>query len=150
MTCKEKLKSLHYLWDEDEIQKYIYDNCPCVADINIPDPSYCVGANPVRCTKCWDREIPGTEKMEEKTMATTKKTKAELLEELEQTQKTVDDLKKEIKNLEKYKVVRETADELKAFHTAFVDAGFTDAQAFKLLETFTASMLPSVVRGVKV
>jgi ribosomal protein L9 len=88
--------------------------------------------------------------MEEKTMATTKKTKAELLEELEQTQKTVNDLKKELKNLEKYKVVRETADELKAFHSAFVDAGFTDAQAFKLLETFTASILPGVMRGVKV
>lgn len=71
----------------------------------------------------------------EKNMAT-KKTKAELEKELETIKESKAELEKELKNLEKYKQYEDCAEETKALHTAFVNAGFSDAQAFILMKMF--------------
>lgn len=75
---------------------------------------------------------------------TTKKTKAELLDEIKE-------LETQVKKLENYKQYEECADELKAVHTAFVNAGFSDEQAFDLLKTMyltatTQNLTRSLVR----
>lgn len=59
---------------------------------------------------------------------TTKKTKAQLLEE-------IDGLKTELKRLEKYAKYDDAAEEMKAFHDSFVRAGFTEDQAFAIVTT---------------
>ena len=64
------------------------------------------------------------------------KTKAELLEEIEQKNEEIKVLEKEVKNLEKYKQYEDMANELKAIHSAFVNSGFDDDQAFELLKDF--------------
>lgn len=96
---------------------------------------------------CWNTEIPvevekkteETEKKEsKKTMATTvKKTKAQLMEELDLAKEHTAALEKQLKNMEQYKQYEECADEIKAMHTAFINSGFTDAQAFDLIKTMT-------------
>ena len=86
------------------------------------------------CAECWNRVIPGTEETQnnnnkgEKNM---NKNKNELLEEIAE-------LQKQVANLERYKQYAECADEMKAMHTAFMNSGFTNEQAFEMLKT----MLP--------
>lgn len=82
------------------------------------------------CTACWNREIPGTENYEKENenMTTTKKTKAELLEEIK-------NLQTEIDKLDKYRKYEEAADEMRALYDSFVNAGFTEDQAFELMMT---------------
>ena len=75
----------------------------------------------------------------EKNMATTKKTKAELMEELEDIKKSKEELEKELKNLDKYKQYEDMAGEIYALQVSFVNAGFTDDQAFELLKTMIAN-----------
>ena len=57
---------------------------------------------------------------------TSKKTKQELLEE-------IDALKKELADLEKYKQYQEAAGEMKAVHTSLVNSGFSGEETFQLL-----------------
>lgn len=76
----------------------------------------------------------------EKNMAT-KKTKTELMEELETIKEAKAELEKELKNLEKYKQYEDCADETKAIHTAFVNSGFSDAQAFELVKMFISTAM---------
>lgn len=90
------------------------------------------------CTKCWNREIPDTEKIieekEETIMsADTKKTKAELIEELEDIREREKELAKQVENLERYKQYEDLADEMGAMKQAFVNSGFTDDQAFTMI-----------------
>lgn len=66
-------------------------------------------------------------------MATEKKTKAMLLEEIEQKNEELKGLKKEIEKLEKYKQYEDMANELKAMYDSFVNSGFDETQAFKLM-----------------
>lgn len=81
------------------------------------------------CERCWNREIPGTDvKKEKENMPTTRKTKQELVEE-------IDALKKELENVKNVEQYEEGAYQIKALHTAFMNAGFTDAQAFELILT---------------
>lgn len=163
MTCREKLAIEH----PDRVSPNFggCDCCPCTYGY-LDDPDYCDGwGYDDMCTRCWDREIPGTEPLtyehtsepigkvtelttndngvtakitlideKEKNMATTKKTKAELMEELENVKKSKEELEKELKNLEKYKQYEDAADEMKALHTAFVNSGFSDNQAFELMK----------------
>ena len=68
-------------------------------------------------------------------MATTKKTKAELMEELENVKKSKEELEKELKNLEKYKQYEDAAGEVHGLYTSFVMAGFSEYQAFALTKT---------------
>ena len=94
-----------------------------------------------RCHDCWNREIPGTEstKKENVTMTpTTKKTKAELLDEIA-------DLKKQVADLERYQKYEEMANELFAIQQTFVPAGSSEEKAFSLL-TVTLKMAPKMAR----
>lgn len=84
------------------------------------------------CEDCWTRQIPGTEinEREENNMetiptTTTRKTKAELL-------KDIADLKKQVENLDKYKAYEECANQTYAVMESFMKAGFTREEAFKL------------------
>lgn len=68
MTCREKLAIEH----PDEITNDCLGGCRgCPEDyLYLGRPSFCGDANDERsikskCTACWDREIPGTEKKEE-------------------------------------------------------------------------------------
>lgn len=81
------------------------------------------------CEKCWNRVIPGTEnEKENKTMENTKKTKDELIEE-------INGLKKEVEKLDRYKKYEECANEMAALKESFENAGFTKEQAFELVIT---------------
>lgn len=89
------------------------------------------------CRECWNREIPEetVEKpVEEAKPTTTKKTKAELLKE-------IDSLKEEVARLERYSKYEECAGELHAMYEAFKAQGFTDNQAFKLVGSITCAAL---------
>lgn len=99
-----------------------------------PETGYCRGRS---CRQCWEREIPEetVEKpVEEAKPTTTKKTKAELLKE-------IDGLKEEVARLERYSKYEEAANELHAMYEAFKSQGFTDSQAFKLVGSITCAAL---------
>lgn len=69
----------------------------------------------------------GIKEKEESTMTVnTKKTKAQLVEE-------INALNKELESLEKYKKYEEMAGEFAAMKRAFVNAGFSDAEAMTML-----------------
>lgn len=93
-----------------------------------------------------------TEIDKENNMATTKKTKAELMEELENVKNAKEELEKELKNLDKYKQYEDMAGEVHAIYVSFVHAGFSEEQAYDLLKTmiqnagnitFNTSVTPS-------
>ena len=71
MTCREKLKLEH----PDKIDKSCMGGCygcPHHYDY-LPKPANCGASNPEEfpyCAKCWDREIPGTEKVTKETNPT--------------------------------------------------------------------------------
>lgn len=140
MTCREKWKNAYPELTFDVLN----DHCPWHYGY-LDEPDYCTpGPDITICNRCWDREIPEETKEEEKPM-TTKKTKAELMEELEAANKAKTDLEKQLAELEKYKTYRTAGDELKAVHTAFMDAGFDSAQAMNLLTTM---MMTSVTENM--
>lgn len=132
MTAREWMK-VHYpenVGDDYEGGVYL---CPrSYQELNIlmkDDHDKCPFETMGKCARCWDREIPGTEEKENKNMKpTTRRTKAELLEEIGQ-------LKKELENVEKYRKYEECANELHAIMTSFIDAGFTREEAFTMLTT---------------
>lgn len=68
-------------------------------------------------------------------MAISHLTKPEILKQLEETRKYVKDLEKQVEALERYKKYEEAADEIKALHDSYVNAGFTEEQAFQLTMT---------------
>lgn len=129
MTCREKWELLH---PGKDFKTNVISACPWQYGYLDP-PDYCGRFTSDVCDDCWNREIP-EETKKEKPMST-KKTKAELLEELEAANKAKADLEKQLAELEKYKTYRTAGDELKAIHTAFMDAGFDSAQAMNLLTT---------------
>lgn len=135
MTCKEKLRLDHPEWNDDDIRYVIDEECPAdhLDDVELPRDS----VGDLMCGRkscdCWDQEYPEPKTEKEKNMATTKKTKAQLMEELETSENTVKDLKKQLKDLEQYKVYEDAGTEIKNIHTAFMKAGFSDEQAFELI-----------------
>ena len=102
--------------------KYGYAECPLYCE----DIEY--GNARKRCTDCWNREIP-----EEKENKPMKKTKAMLEEELEQKKNEIEELKKELVKIEKYKQYDEMAGEIKAIYDSFANAGFNRDQAYEIL-----------------
>ena len=150
MTCREKL----FIDHPDDVDSTWCGGCRGCPHHHgyLPKPAKCEGGrfnSEHICTACWDREIPGTNSNDgitttnekEKNMATTKKTKAELMEELEKIKNDKAELEKELKNLENYKQYEECADETKAMHTAFMNSGFSDEQAFELVKMMMQSAL---------
>ena len=150
MTCREKLKLEH-----PENIGPDFDggcsNCPHTYGYLPLNTRICESMS---CYDCWDREIPGTEtdisnnKKENEIMNPTKMTKAELIEEIEIAHNHIIEMETQLKNMEKYKQYEEAADELKAMHTAFMNSGFTNEQAFDLLKMLTQSMVPVALRGM--
>lgn len=58
MTCLEKWKLVHPNEDVWETIENLCPNDDCSIDID--DPKYCAGGGNGECTRCWNREIPGT------------------------------------------------------------------------------------------
>lgn len=73
-------------------------------------------------------------------------TKNELMELIEQKNEEIAGLNKEIKKLEKYKQYEETAEETKAILDSFVNAGFSEEQAFTLITTMLANACKQTMR----
>lgn len=140
MTCREKLAIEH----PDCVRDICCGGCEgCPHDYGYLDcPESCRPLSEESCIRCWDREIPDenvlateTDFEKENNMATTKKTKAELEKELESVKATKAELEKELKNLEKYKQYEDAADEVHAMYISFVNAGFSNEQAYDLIKT---------------
>lgn len=72
------------------------------------------------------------------------KTKTQLLEEIETKNKEIQDLKNEVKKLERFKQYEEAADELAAMRDSFVKSGFTKAEAFELLRSMIQTQMPAL------
>lgn len=142
MTCREK-------WELDHPKGEFNPTITCPWQYKyLGSPDYCGDLSAGNCERCWDREIP-EETNEEKPMST-KKTKAELMEELEAANKAKADLEKQLAEMEKYKNYRNCGDELKAIHIAFMDAGFDSTQAFTLLQTMMMnSMAENLTRDLR-
>ena len=86
------------------------------------------------CSECWGRKIPEIpEEKEEKENKPMKKTKAMPEEELEQKKNEIEELKKELVKVEKYKQYDDMAGEIKAIYDSFVNAGFNRDQAYEIL-----------------
>ncbi len=63
---------------------------------------------------------------------TATKTKNALLEEIEAKNAEIKDLKKRVEALDRYKVYEDGANELAAVRDAYINAGFTEEQAWEL------------------
>lgn len=70
-------------------------------------------------------------------------TKEDLLEIIREKERDIANLHAEIDKLEKYSAFQEGADATKALHTAFMNSGFSDEQAFKLVEMMMGSIIKS-------
>lgn len=73
------------------------------------------------------------------------KTKAELLEEIKQKNSEIEKLENEIERLEKSSNYKENADELKAMYDSYVEAGFTEQQAFMFVYAIFANLVKTVL-----
>ena len=132
MTYLEKIKQENPDWDDDTIRDYVNNECP-----NFDSPCPMDYKPLVDCKYCWNREIPGTETInerEEKKMetTTTKKTKAQLLEEIA-------DLKKQVEHMNRYKQYEECATDFAAMRKAFENEGFSHEEAFALMKLMVES-----------
>lgn len=139
MTCREKLKLDRPELSDLDVQHIVNVACPSDSCHGyMCDPEWCHDMTiPRRCSSCWDREIPGTKnvetiKEEKETMnndvntVKTKKTKTELLNEIAE-------LKKELENLDKYCQYENIADELAGMRDAFIAKGFTREEAISFI-----------------
>lgn len=130
MTLIEKLRKEHPE-EMNSFDRPIY--CPTKYGYTSP-PLYCrdfdYGNANKRCTDCWNREIPEEKEKENELM---NKTKAMLEEELEQKKNEIEELKKELVKVEKYKQYDDMAGEIKAIYDSFVNAGFNRDQAYEIL-----------------
>lgn len=106
------------------------------------------------CRRCWDREIPETDisnnEKENEIMPSSMSnmTKRELIEEIEIAHNHIVEMERKLENLQKYEKYKDGADEIKAIHTALMDSGFSNEQAFDLLKTTMQSMMPTILRGM--
>lgn len=62
------------------------------------------------------------------------KTREELLKEIEEKNKEIKALKKDVEKLDRYKIYEDTATEFAAVRESFINAGFTKAEAFELMK----------------
>lgn len=149
MTYKEKLKQI----DPDAIDDTCCGGCVgCpgsyseLNDDGLPEGECNWDAE--TCTRCWNREIPGTEVEKEKENMDTNATKEQLIAEIKKAYATIHEMEDRMKNLERYKAYEETANEIKAMHTAFMNSGFSDEQAHDMVKILLAATLPGVMKGL--
>ena len=69
----------------------------------------------------------------------TKKTKAQLMEELEQKNAEIAELKKELERSANYEQYLDAAKEMRSMVDAFVESGFNEAQAFSFVVTMVGN-----------
>ena len=62
------------------------------------------------------------------------KTKTELLEEIKAKNNEIENLKNEVKKLERFKQYEDMTDEIAALRDSFVNSGFTKAEAFEMVK----------------
>lgn len=156
MTCREKLRLEHPEFVGDN---YVGGCGGCPHDYGyLPKPVECSLTSLSFCTHCWDREIPGTENIKKENdimpthdiNANTKKTKAELIEEIKIAHEHIREMEGRLERMDKYKQYEDMADEMKAIHTALMNSGFTNDQAFELMKTAIQVVAPSSLRGMGV
>lgn len=70
------------------------------------------------------------------------KTKNELMEEIEQKNEEIRVLDAEVKRLEKYKAYDQSAEEIKGVMDSYIRAGFSEEQAFTLVQILLTANLP--------
>jgi DNA-binding protein H-NS len=76
------------------------------------------------------------------------KTKTELMEEIENKNKEIKDLKKEIEKLDRYRAYEDGANEIAAFRDSLVAAGFTKTEAFELTKIAINSAMGLATKSV--
>lgn len=67
--------------------------------------------------------------------------KEELIKKIEEQTEEIADAKNELANLEKYKQYADMADELHGIYRSFINSGFTNDQAFELLNTLITQQM---------
>lgn len=145
MTCREKLKLKLPEFSEDRLDDITRSYCPFEMEIDYPPGQVCRHSI---CSECWNTEIPETKiKKENDIMNPTKMTKAELLKEIEFAHNHIREMEGRLERMEHYKQYEDMADELKAMHTAFMNSGFTNEQAFDMVKTLTNAAIPAALRG---
>ena len=70
----------------------------------------------------------------------------DLYKMIEARERDIVSLHAEIDKLNKVKVYQDAADEIKAFHTAFMNSGFSDDQAFILVEKMLENAIEANAR----
>lgn len=132
MTFAEKARKEHP-------ERFAFDlgypprDCPHHAPFDYPDTREDCHCAKYTCRQCWNREIP-EEPVEEPKPKTIKKTKAELLKEIDELNIEVERLNEEAKRLEKYAQYEEVANEAYAIYEAFKKSGFEDDKAFDIVK----------------
>lgn len=154
MTFREKLRREH---PELRSTSVMAVGCPHHYGYETKDGCSVYDGKACSCAECWDREIPGTENIKKENdimpvnainADTRKMTKADMIKEIEYAHNHIREMESQLKNLERYKQYENAADELKALHTAFMNSGFTNEQAFDLLKTITQATVPAALRGM--
>lgn len=125
-------------FDNARNDEFVINYCPCDFGYESDAFEECLfdkTGNELSCRECWNREIP-EENIEEKgetKMATTRKTKDELMQELVEKNAEIGCLKRQIASLERYKQYDEAANELKAMHDSFINSGFSRDEATRFM-----------------
>ena len=152
MTCFEKLKLERREFTENQIYDMTRSYCPFELGIDYPPEKVCRHS---RCRECWNTEIPETIIKKENDIMpthaitpTTKMTKAELVKEIHHAHEHIQEMEAQIKNLERYKQYEDMANEMKAMHTAFMNSGFSDEQAFEMMKMLVGPTVSSALRGM--
>lgn len=152
MTCIERLRQKYPEWTDDQIVVFTRSYCPFEVGIDYPPERVCRHS---RCSECWDTDIPEPKKIkkENEIMPThainaREVTKEDLIREIEAAHNHIQEMEKRMRSLDKYNQYKEAGDEIKAMHVAFVDAGFSDDQAFELIKASIQAAMPHVLRGM--
>lgn len=77
----------------------------------------------------------------------TNKTKADLMNELETKENEIKELKEDLKKLERYKKYEDMANAMRAMHEAFMNSGFSDEQAFALVNNMMTTATAAVTKN---
>ena len=131
---------------KEEKAEFISDNCP-----EGYGGDETIGCGEVSCVECWEKSgiklvVEETEDTEEENKEMAVKLNKTVEEQIMDLQAMVAELKEEQKKLEKYKSYKDTADEIAAMRSAFVDAGFSDDEAFTLVSGMVDKVIGAAIK----
>lgn len=133
MTYREKIAMDHPIALDPDCAGGV---AGCPKDYHLGPEKQSWAACPKDCDACWNRECTKEQTEGEKEMpttkVTTKKTKAELLDEIK-------NLTKEVEKLERYKKYEDAASEIAAMRDAFINEGFTREEALQLVNNLVST-----------